>query len=129
MLFRSVTEPGEVAADIEKGLALTVSVRNDSPVATGEVVQVYVKDMDSALAAPGGKLCGFARVYLEGGGTKEVAISLGRDAFTVVNQEGVRTIDGSRFLVSAGLGQPDERTRELTGRGGIVFSVCREKNR
>ncbi len=124
-----VTEPGEVAADIEKGLALTVSVRNDSPVATGEVVQVYVKDMDSALAAPGGKLCGFARVYLEGGGTKEVAISLGRDAFTVVNQEGVRTIDGSRFLVSAGLGQPDERTRELTGRGGIVFSVCREKNR
>ena len=119
----------EVTADIETGLALTVKVKNSSAAATGEVIQVYVRDMDSVYAPPGGKLCGFARVYLEGGESKEICIRLGRDAFTVVDQEGEDIIDGSHFLISAGLGQPDERTRELTGRAAIVFAVRPEMNR
>nr|WP_304968430.1 hypothetical protein [uncultured Acetatifactor sp.] len=52
-------------------------------------------------------------------------LTIGKDAFTVVNQEGDRIVDGGKFRVSVGLGQPDERTRELTGKECITFTVVR----
>ncbi len=45
---------------------------------------------------------------------------------SVVNEEGERIVDGGKFRVSIGLGQPDERTRELTGKDCIVFTVDRK---
>ena len=96
---------------------------NGSSRDTGEVVQVYIKDLDSAFAAPNAKLCAFSRVFVPGGVSKEVEVELDGDAFTVVNEKGEKVQDGHRFLVSVGLGQPDERTRELTGTGGIAFTI------
>ncbi len=92
---------------------------------TGEVLQVYVKDMESAYAAPNAKLCAFQRFFLSGGESGTLEIKLDREAFTVVNNEGERVTEGRRFQVSVGLGQPDERTRELTGKECITFIVER----
>ena len=46
-----------------------------------------------------------------------------KDAFTVVDNEGEKRMDGSRFLISVGLGQPDARTRTLTGKENIIFAL------
>ncbi len=100
---------------------ITVFVYNKGTAATGEVLQAYVKALDSEYAAPNAKLCAFQRIFLSGGERKQVQLRLGKVAFTVGNGEGEWVIDGIRFLLSVGLGQPDERTRELTGRECVSF--------
>lgn len=115
----------ELQWDVSGNVKLSVKVSNSSLVDTGEVVQVYIKDLDSAYAAPNAKLCAFSRVFVPGGGSKELELELDGDAFTVVNEEGEKVEDGHRFLVSVGLGQPDERTRELTGSSGIAFTILK----
>lgn len=105
------------------GMCLRVLVRNRNAVATGEVLQVYIKALDCADAATNGKLCAFRRISLAGGEEKQVELKLDRDAFTVVNESGERMEAAGRFQVSVGLGQPDERTRELTGRECITFVI------
>lgn len=104
-------------------LAMTATVSNTGAKAVEEVVQVYIRDEDSAHATPAPKLCGFARVSLQPGETKQVQIPVDRDAFTVVNDEGERLVDGTHFTVSAGFGQPDARTRELTGKECISVKI------
>lgn len=104
---------------------ITVRVTNKSLVDTGEVIQVYVRDLDSPHAVPNGKLCAFSRVFLRGSESREVELKLGADAFTVVNEEGEKVEGSRRLQVSVGLGQPDARTEELTGRRGIDVLVMR----
>lgn len=107
----------------QAGLDITATVVNKGARAADEVVQVYIKDEDSVYAVPVPRLCGFARVSLQPGETRQVKVPVDRDAFTVVNDEGQRLVDGKRFAVSVGFGQPDERTRELTGKECISVEV------
>ena len=102
---------------------LTVTVSNNSNVATQEVVQVYIKDRKSAFATTAAKLCGFERVTVGAGEQKNVKVTLDRDAFTVINDEGEKVVDGDTFVISAGLGQGDARTKELTGKENITLTV------
>jgi len=99
--------------------------KNRGSVDTNEVVQVYIRALDSPYAAPAAKLCGFQRVFLKAGGEKKLSVSMDRDAFTVVNDRGERVSGGSRFELSLGFGQPDERTRELTGKECIRFILVK----
>ena len=47
------------------------------------------------------------------------------DAFLVVDEEGRRKKDGKRIQISVGFGQPDNRTKELTGKESCTFVVER----
>ena len=111
--------------ELQSGAAfdLTATVSNKGERATDEVVQVYIKAEDSVHVTPAPRLCGFARVSLQPGETKQVKVPVDRNAFTVVNDEGERLVDGTHFTVSAGFGQPDARTRELTGKACISVEV------
>lgn len=109
--------------DTAGDLTIKVKISNKSDVATGEVIQVYVKNLDSEYAPPNGKLCGVSRVFLSGKESQWVTLTVDKDAFTVVDNEGKKRMDGSRFLISVGLGQPDARTRTLTGKENIIFAL------
>ncbi len=63
------------------GLTVTVEVTNTGHVAGKEVVQVYVHDRASGLVRPQKELKGFAKVALQPGETKLVAIELDFRAF------------------------------------------------
>ncbi len=102
---------------------ITVAVTNRGTVATQEVVQAYIKDTKSAYATTAAKLCGFERVQLLPGESKLLTIVLDKDAFTVINEEGAKLVDGDCFEISVGLGQGDARTRELTGKDNITLTV------
>ncbi len=124
--MQAAEDAGKAAAvRPDEGVSLTVRLTNRSAVATQEVVQVYIKDTESAFAPTNGRLCAFARVFLEGGESRDVEIQLDKDAFTIVDESGTRRQDGHSFLVSAGLGQPDGRTKELTGKPPVVFRLQR----
>ena len=93
-----------------------MTVTNTGAVQGETVVQVYARNVDSAYAPPHPVLIGFARTKcLAPGECCEVAVSLNKDAFTVVDDAGKRIRDGRKWEIYAGLYQPDERSRELTG--------------
>ncbi|MBR6114668.1 MAG: glycoside hydrolase family 3 C-terminal domain-containing protein [Oscillospiraceae bacterium] len=98
------------------GKTARVTVRNDSGFAAEEVVELWLRDEDSADAPPHPILAGFARVRLEPGEEREVCVPLDEAAFTVVGDDGVRRPGSGRWTVYAGFGQPDARTEALTGR-------------
>ncbi len=118
-----VSAGARLVVDIAANMTVAVEVENKSKIAMSEVVQVYIKDMDSAYAPTGGKLCGFARVSLEAGEKKQITVAMDEDAFTVVNDEGKKVKDGKQFKVSVGFGQADARTAVLTGKEAVVFTV------
>jgi beta-glucosidase len=63
------------------GLTVTVDVTNTGDMAGKEIVQVYVHDRASGLVRPEKELKGFAKVALQPGETKSVAIELDFRAF------------------------------------------------
>ena len=107
------------------GAELTVAVANDGKVDTDEVVQIYIKDLDSEFATVNPSLCGFKRVHVPAGGEVKVTIEIPKRAFTSVNEEGKRAVFAKNFRLYAGTHQPDARSEELTGHKcvEICFSV------
>ena len=79
----------------EENIALLVQVENKGTVDTGEVIQVYLKNLDSPYAV--------------------VRLVIPKRAFEIVDEEGKRKMDGRRYRLFVGTSQPDERSFELTG--------------
>ncbi len=105
-------------------LAVTAEVANTSDIAIEEVVQVYVK-AESADATPNARLVGFARVAVAAGETKTVTVPVDKDALMVINDNGEKVSGGSKYAVSVGFGQPDKRTKELSGKDCIQVTVTK----
>jgi beta-glucosidase len=64
-------------------LIVAVDVTNTGDRAGSEVVQVYVRDVESTLPRPAKELAGFAKVWLEPGRTARAEVCLGRRSFAV----------------------------------------------
>lgn len=118
-------EGGVLELDTEEDIRIRIKAVNRSLTGTGEVVQVYIKALDSPFAQLNARLCAFSRIFLKGNESSEVELVIPGDAFTVVNEDGETVDGGEHFLVSAGLGQPDERTGELTGKECVVFTILK----
>ena len=94
---------------------LSVQIENIGERSCQEVVQVYVKCLDSVYSVPNPQLCAFARVQTEPGEKRLVSLKLPGDCFTVIDTEGRRVHDVRHFVVYVGTSAPDERSVELTG--------------
>ena len=109
-----------VTADRETAV---VTVENKGGYATEDVVQLYIKDNASADAPTNPVLCGFKRVALAPGETKTVELAIDPTALTVVNDAGERVPGSGSWTLYAGLGQPDQRTEELTGNAAVSTQI------
>jgi beta-glucosidase len=105
----------EQAPSHEEDFSVSVEVRNTGAVAVTEVVQLYIKNLDSAFAVPNHSLCGFTRVSLAAGESRKVSVPVRKEALLQVNEDGKFVADGSKFVLYAGISQPDARSAELTG--------------
>lgn len=112
--------------EIQENVQLNIRVKNYGTYATEDVIQVYVKDMDSVHEVKNSRLCGYQRVSLQPGEEKNISLSLTQEAFCVVNEEGERYQEGKRFRIFVGTSQPDERSRELTGKSPITVEMMVE---
>ncbi len=77
-----VVEPRGSVADGDLAATVSVTVTNTGAVGGAEVVQVYVRDVESTVARPVRELKGFAKVSLWPGETKRVSIELDQRAFS-----------------------------------------------
>lgn len=111
----------------EDGPAVEAEVENKGTSDTREVVQVYIKNLDSPYAVKNPELAAFTGEFLKAGEKKTVTLSLSSRAFTVVDEDGVRKEDGNRFALYVGCSQPDERSAELTGVRPVEILYQREE--
>ena len=104
-------------------VVVTATVRNEGDVATDEVLQVYVRVEGSANEVRNTKLAAFKRIHLAVGEEKEVELTLSSDAFATINELGKKAWDGTGANIYVGFGQPDERTKALTGKSTIAIEI------
>jgi beta-glucosidase len=68
-------------------LTVTLKVKNTGKVAGKEIVQIYVRDVESTVFRPQKELKGFAKIELQPGEEKKVSIDLGKRTFAFYNPE------------------------------------------
>ena len=107
----------------ENGLDITVSVKNNGTLKTGEVVQLYAKALEDKNEVRNFKLVGFKRICLEAGASEDVVISITSDALKVVKEDGSKVVPEGKIAIYAGFGQPDERTAELYGTKSVEIDI------
>lgn len=95
---------------------IEITIENIGEVDGDEIIQVYIKDLESIHAVKNYSLCAFKRVSLKAGEKKTVHLTVGTKAFEAVDEEGNRYIDGKLFKLYVGGSQPDQRSLELLGR-------------
>ena len=120
-----IVKDAEITAkdDDSRDVTLRVDVSNQGSVETMDVVQIYVKDLESEFAVPNHSLCAFARVSLQPGEKRSLELKVSGEAFSAVNEEGERIKDSGKYMLFAGTGQPDKRTQELTGKECVKVDV------
>ncbi|MFI3213091.1 MAG: glycoside hydrolase family 3 C-terminal domain-containing protein [Eubacteriales bacterium] len=109
----------EVLEAAGEEVVISVKVKNDGDVATDDIVQVYVKNLESEFEVRNHRLCGYQRVSLAPQEEKEVKVIVSKDALMVYNQDGEKVKDGTSYEFSVGCAQPDIRSEALTGKTPI----------
>lgn len=105
----------EDALEIDNKINIEVEIENIGDFKTEEVVQCYIKNINSKYAVLNHSLASFNRVTLEKGERKIVKLEVDKTSLEVVNDEGKRILDGKEFILYVGVSQPDQRSLELTG--------------
>jgi beta-glucosidase len=118
-----LVSPASLGCDIE----IAVTVENEGLVATEDVIEVYVKDLESKLAVRNYSLCGFKRVSLAPGERLTQSFTIPKASFEVVDNEGERILDSTDFRLYAGLCQPDRRSMELTRSNSMAIDIALRK--
>ena len=83
--------------DEEYNFNVKVHIKNIGSYDIEEVVQCYIKDLESKYAVKNHSLAQFKRVSLKIGETKTIKMSLNKKSFEVVDYEGNRVIDSKKF--------------------------------
>lgn len=99
----------------EKSYSVLVEMRNRGEYPADEVLQIYARVEGTPNEVPNVRLCTFTRVHLKAGETRKAVVSIPYRAAETVNENGQTVIEGTILHLYAGFGQPDERTKQLTG--------------
>ena len=90
---------------------VSVQVTNAGNRPGDEVVQLYLRDIESTVPVPIRSLQGFRRVHLEPGETRTVEFTLEPKQYALVTDDGRRAVEPGVFEVSVGGEQPGFRGR------------------
>ena len=102
---------------------LTVDIKNIGKYDIEEVIQCYIKNLESKYAVKNHSLVVFKRVSLKVGESKKVELKIDKKSFEVVDSEGNRLIDSKRYKLYVGISQPDNRSIELLEVKPIEYEI------
>lgn len=105
-------------SDINKdfeNVEVSIKISNVGNFDIEEVLQCYIKDLESKYTVDNYSLASFKRVALNKNESKIVKMTINKKAFEVVNDEGERMLDSKKFKLFVGISQPDSRSVQLTG--------------
>ncbi len=104
----------------DETLGVSVLVKNEGRVASDEVVQLYVKDLEASCSVPQHDLRGFRRIHLAPGAEQRVEFQLTPRDLSLIDDAGRRVLEPGRFRVTVGGSQPDARSVELMGKAPLA---------
>lgn len=99
---------GKVTADktdmtADETITFTVPVTNTGKVAGAEVVQLYISDPKCSVSRPAKELKGFVKVFLAPGETRDVRISIDREALSYFDADKHEWVaESGQFVASVG---------------------------
>ena len=96
------------------GGKISITISNTGSYDTDEVIQVYIRDLQSPYEVLNYRLCGVKRVSLKAGAVQKAEITLDKNAFTVVDNEGRRVPGSGKYQLWCGVSQPDPLSEKLT---------------
>jgi beta-glucosidase len=94
---------------------VAVTVTNMGQRRGDEVVQLYVKDLESSCRVPNHDLRGFKRVALGAGESRRVRFRLSARDLSLIDERGRRMLEPGKFRLFVGGSQPDGRSVRLAG--------------
>ena len=98
---KATADKSEMGAD--DTLTFTVPVTNAGPVAGAEVVQLYITDPKCSVMRPVKELKGFAKVFLGPGETRDVKITIDREALSYFDADKHEWVaEPGQFVASVG---------------------------
>lgn len=105
------------SAKISRGSNIDASVRvkNTGDLASDEIVQMYLKDVDASCRVPKHHLCGVRRIHLLPGEEKIISFRIAAEKMALIDEEGNSVLEPGLFEVYIGGSQPDKRSESLTG--------------
>ncbi len=96
----------------DKGVKVSLNVRNTGECDGDEVVQVYVTDLVASTVRPRIQLRAFDRVHVRKGETAAVELMLDRDAFSLCGASMETVVEPGEFRISVGSSSKDIRLSE-----------------
>jgi len=114
---------GSFAADEEAEITLTAKIKNTGKVKGTEVVQLYLKDLESSVPVPKYELRGIERVELTSNEAKTVEFKLKPRDFALINKDGKAVLEAGEFEVYLGGSQPDSYSQQLTGKEALKSQI------
>lgn len=106
-----------------QGGSVRVNVTNKGSMDADEVVQVYIKDLDSPCAVRNHSLCAMKRLHLKAGESRAIELPIAESSFCSVNEQGKSALFGKRFTLYVGGSQPDAVSCQLTGATPLKIEV------
>ncbi|HOO28349.1 MAG TPA: glycoside hydrolase family 3 C-terminal domain-containing protein, partial [Lachnospiraceae bacterium] len=107
----------------DESFHVSVRIKNMGDCSVEEVIQGYVKDLDSSFAVKNHSLCAFKRTALHAGEEKEVRLTVPARALLAVNEDGSYILDSKAFTLYIGVSQPDEVSVGLCGVKPLEVSI------
>lgn len=94
---------------------VTATVRNAGNREGSEIVQLYLKDLESDTRLPNWQLSGIEKVLLKPGEEATVTFAVTPRQLAVIRDDGSCVLEPGKFRVYVGGSQPDARSAQLTG--------------
>lgn len=111
----------EVSQDLQ--VEVSVTVTNVGSRASDEVVQLYVKDLESSVTVPHHELRGIERLHLAAGASQRVSFTLSAKSLSLIDDAGQRVLEPGSFRIFAGGSQPDARSIALLGQTPLSIDL------
>ena len=98
----------------EAALTASVTVSNTGQRDADEIVQLYIRDLEAAVARPVKELKGFRRIHLKAGEEQTVTFPITREMLSYYNAEGELVFEPGDFLIMTGPNSRDVSTAKVT---------------
>jgi beta-glucosidase len=106
-VYRDLKAPAQLKAD--QPLSFSFTLFNSGAVASEEIVQVYISDLQASLPVPLQSLVAFRRVPLQPGESQVVSFELSPEALMLVDEAGELVLEPGQFKLYVGGCSPSKR--------------------
>ncbi len=110
--YENITLSDDVIGEGDS-LIVRATIKNNGAIAAGEVVQMYLTDLEASARTPFYDLKGIQRVTIEAGEEKEVSFQLNTGDLALITEEGNSIIEKGQFKITIGGSSPGKTSLEL----------------